>query len=145
MRKNIVAKVAHRAVSAGRAAAGLSAPVSVEVVHHMRGRLRLRAAVLKGDAAASTTAGRQLAPIAGVTSVAANPWTGSLLLKYDPKQLAPSDVIDVLARHGYVASPSSAGSRSNDRSADHLAQAIGRSITMALIERMATALIQAVV
>jgi hypothetical protein len=55
-----------------------------DIAHHVPGRLRLRSAALKRNVCASEEARRHLAQIEGVTSVRANPATGSVLLEYDP-------------------------------------------------------------
>jgi len=72
-------------------------PVALEfdLAHHLPGRLRLRSAVLKGNALASEEARRHLAQIDGVTSAWANPLTGSVLLEYDPNVISPTNVSDV--------------------------------------------------
>jgi len=84
------------------AAGDRSTALECYLAHHIPGRLRLRSAVLKGNAFAIEEARRHLAQIDGVTSVKANPSTGSVLLEYDPNVISPSKVSDVLATHGYA-------------------------------------------
>ena len=61
-----------------------------DLAHHLSGRLRLRSALLKGNARASEETQRHLAEIRGVTSARANPTTGSVLLEYDPDVISPA-------------------------------------------------------
>ena len=120
---------------------------TLELVHHVPGRLRLRSASLKGDARAGKEAGRRLAAIRGVTSVTANPCTGSLLLEYDTTVLPPRDIIGVLASHGYV--PAAAkdcidpGIDPWAGWADPLAGAVKDWVIGAVADRLALALIGA--
>ena len=62
--------------------------LQINLLHHIPGRLRFRSAALKGNACACEMARSRLNRIRGVTSVAANPITGSLLVEYDPATLA---------------------------------------------------------
>ena len=114
-----------------------------DVVHHLPGRLRLRSASLKGDARASEQARRALAAIEGVTSVAANPCTGSLLVEYDPTVLPPSDIIDVLAGHGYMPGAPDTGVEPDAGWTDQVAGAIKDWMIGAVADRLALALIGA--
>jgi hypothetical protein len=55
------------------------------VVHHIPGRMRIRAPFLKGAVAYSQQINELLAPIEGVEQVDFSPITGSVLLHYDPE------------------------------------------------------------
>jgi copper chaperone CopZ len=97
--------------------------LQVNLAHHLRGRLRLRSAALKGDVNASQDARIHLGRIAGVRSVAANPCTGSLLVKYDPTVLSPQRVIGVLAAHGCIVAAAQQSADRDNAWSDHLANA----------------------
>jgi hypothetical protein len=115
--------------------------LKVDLMHHLPGRLRLRSPALKGNSLASEEARANLAAINGVTSAAANPTTGSLLLQYDPATVAPERIIHVLAAHGFVTAEQSTareGSWTN-----RLATAAEGWILDALAERLVLAMIGA--
>jgi len=114
-----------------------------EIAHHVPGRLRLRSAVLKGNALASEEARRHLAQIVGVTSARANPSTGSVLLEYDPNVISPSNVSDVLATHGYALGASEVETEAGTGWADKLASGARDWMINALAERLALAMISA--
>lgn len=110
---------------------------------HIPGRLRFRSAALKGAPRAGEIARARLSRIKGVTSVAANPITGSLLVEYDPATLAPTRVIDALSNHGYVAAAEEQRTRGGGGWADRLASAVGGWIIDALAERLVWVMIGA--
>jgi copper chaperone CopZ len=120
-----------------------STALEFDLAHHLPGRLRLRSAVLKGNAFAIEEARRHLAQIDGVTSVKANPSTGSVLLEYDPNVISPSKVSDVLATHGYALGASEAETEAGAGWADKLASGARDWMINALAERLALAMISA--
>jgi hypothetical protein len=117
--------------------------VKLDLVHHLPGRLRLRSAELKGNARAGEEARHRLAAVEGVTSVQANPCTGSLLVEYNTTTLSPDNIIDVLASHGYVSETAEARGEPGAGWADRLASAVGNWIIGALADQLALALIGA--
>jgi hypothetical protein len=121
------------------------APVALEfdLAHHLPGRLRLRSAVLKGNALASEEARRHLAQIDGVTSARANPSTGSVLLEYDPNVISPTNVSDVLAAHGYVLRATEAETEAGAGWADRLASVVKDWVINALADWLVLAMISA--
>jgi hypothetical protein len=74
-------------------------------IHHVPGRLRLTAARFKGNPAALRVARRHVLAIDGVSDAAANPVTGSLLIRYERERLDPWTLWHGLARAGLVRSP----------------------------------------
>jgi len=120
-----------------------STALEFDLAHHLPGRLRLRSAVLKGNAFAIEEARHHLAQIDGVTSVKANPSTGSVLLEYDPNVISPSKVSDVLATHGYALGASEAETEAGAGWADKLASGARDWMINALAERLALAMISA--
>jgi hypothetical protein len=71
-------------------------------LHHVPGRLRLQTPQLQASKEAARTVCTTLAKLAGVTEASVNPTTGSLLIRYDQAQLAPSALWDALCRCGLV-------------------------------------------
>jgi hypothetical protein len=114
-----------------------------DIAHHLPGRLRLRSAVLKGNARACERAQHHLAQIGGVKQASANPITGSVLLGYDPNRLSPGEVTEVLAAHGYVLRAIEAETEAGDWWADRVASAVMDWVVNALAERLAVAMIAA--
>ena len=135
------------AVAAPNVAGARDFPASVklDIVHHVPGRLRLRSASLKGDAHARAReeTRRHLAAVRGVTSVTANPCTGSLVVKYDAALLPPSNIIDVLASHGYMLTVADKGIEPDGEWAGPLASAVKEWMISAVAERLVLALIGA--
>jgi copper chaperone CopZ len=119
------------------------AALEFDLVHHLPGRLRLRSAVLKGNTFASEEARRHLAQIDGVTSVRANPATGSVLLEYDPNVLSPDKATEVLAAHGCALRATEARTETGGKRADQLASAAMNWAINAIAERLAMAMITA--
>ena len=99
--------------------------------------------MLKGNAFAIEEARHHLAQIHGVTSVKANPSTGSVLLEYDPNVISPSKVSDVLATHGYALGASEVETEAGTGWADKLASGARDWMINALAERLALAMISA--
>jgi hypothetical protein len=116
-------------------------PMTFEIVHHVPGRLRLRSAAMKGNALTSENVRQQLAEIEGVISVAANPHTGSFLLKYHPPVVPRGNVAEVLASRGFIAQPAEEGTASASGLRDELLDALKSWVAKALAERLALAVI----
>jgi hypothetical protein len=114
------------------------------LAHHVAGRLRLKLGEPRRTTAALEAVRRDLAGIEGATTVTANPYTGSIVIEYDPKVLAPGRVLKVLARRGYrIANPAAttAGRPSAAPWTDGAARAVGRCLVDLAAERVALALL----
>jgi hypothetical protein len=122
-------------------AGGCPPVVKLDVVHRLPGRLRLRSAALKGDRRASEEMRGQLARIAGVRSVTANPGTGSLLLQYDPAELPPREIVELLRPQGCILGAVDEVGAPEPGWAHGLASAVGDWVISALAERLALAMI----
>lgn len=59
----------------------------IELAHALPGRVRLKLGRLKEDASLAGELQRALGGLEGVLLVEANPWSGSLLIHYDPNRL----------------------------------------------------------
>jgi hypothetical protein len=55
-----------------------------EIVHHVRGRVRMKIKAAKGDECLLEQIRQALAPIPGVRDISVNPATGSVIMYYDP-------------------------------------------------------------
>ncbi len=122
-----------------------AAAFEVSLAHHLPGRLRLRAAALKGNARSGETMKERLATIAGIRSVTVNPETGSLLLEYDPAAIAPDRIVALLASLGFVFSTAEAAEAGAEpRLLDRLMGAIKGWAFDALAEHLAFAIIGAI-
>ncbi len=65
-------------------------------VHDLPGRLRVRIPRLKGDAITANHLVNQVNQIAGISSVIANPVTGSILIQYDASIVNSATCLAVL-------------------------------------------------
>lgn len=109
----------------------------VQVVHHVPGRLRIRILRLKGSPGEAARVEAQIDSIRGVSNVAANAVTGSVVIHYDARgtrleAIAAALQLDALRAPG----PAGPG-------ASKIAQRVARSLLEALLERSAMALIAA--
>jgi|SRR6516165_5776135 hypothetical protein len=129
------------AAAMGRAEA---TPVYLDVAHRIPGRLRLRAAALKGDRRAMMEAQWVLQDIAGVRAVTANPYAGSLIIEYDPSIIGDSTLIEALSQHGYIVAPASPRAQELENKGQ-LVKAIGRSLLEALVERIAIGMVASMI
>jgi len=68
----------------------------LKVVHGLPGRVRLRAAKIKGNPALARQAQEKLAKVPGIRQVEAKPGTGSLLIHYDLDHLFSTASLEIL-------------------------------------------------
>jgi Heavy metal associated domain 2 len=117
-------------------------------VHHVGGRVRLKSAGLKHDRAAMEAACSRLAALSGATSVSSNPLIGSIVVNYDETVASPGSMAEALRRVGVIgAEPTSSGFSGAEpaSSSERLASTIVPRVFEFLLERLAVALIAAVV
>ena len=103
--------------------------LEIDVVHYLPGRLRLRSARLKGNARAGEEN--------------ANACTGSLLVEYDPAEVSPGKIIDVLATHGYISAAAEEETQPGSAWADQFAISVKDKMINVIAERLAVAMIGA--
>jgi hypothetical protein len=123
----------------------------MQCIHHIPGRLRVRVAGIKGDAQGASRLGCLLREVDGVTSVAANPLTGSVLVHYDPATLCMSAL---MARIPASEKPSRHGPTVRKRAVEpktlgqevirRIAAAAAKQVLEAAVERAVVALIAAI-
>jgi hypothetical protein len=117
-------------------------------IHHVPGRLRVCLAMIKHNRPAAATITAALAEIHGVTSVAANPVTGSVTVLYDRECFDPSMFWGTLHRLGYIDQTPCRGcdnfdiaDRPASTTGDYLAKAVLGSLLEQCVGRSAAALI----
>jgi hypothetical protein len=77
----------------------------LELVHHHPGRLRVRAASLRDNAALAERITRALEGIPGISQVTHNPKTGSVLVAYEPGLVEPDAIALRMAETAELISP----------------------------------------
>jgi hypothetical protein len=70
-------------------------------VHHVPGRLRLKAAEFRQNPSLLEAARRELIALRGVSSVSTNPLIGSILVEYDPLVSAPAALSEAMQKRGF--------------------------------------------
>ncbi len=79
--------------------------LALELVHHHPGRLRVRSAVLRDEAELSARVTSALDGIPGITKVAHNGRTGSVLVEYEPGLAEPTVIAERIAAAAELLSP----------------------------------------
>ena len=95
---------ASAAVSGPARQRGAHLDAVTQYIHHVPGRLRLQTQQLRDTRAAQAARDAALR-IAGVTEARANPITGSLIILYDRRRLAPSALWQALCGLGIARGP----------------------------------------
>ncbi|HZB91487.1 MAG TPA: hypothetical protein VE397_08605 [Stellaceae bacterium] len=128
--------------SASPAEAPPASPVLAEIVHHVPGRLHLRATSLKGNARASAAVHGRLQGVPGVTAVTVNSCTGSLVIEYDRKRLSLDGLLTRLGRRGVrAAAPGHVAAAGQSP----LPAVFGRVLAEALVQLIVVQLLAAIV
>lgn len=70
----------------------------VHIAHFLPGRVRLKVAALKGDAALAGRLAEAFGTVPGVNAIECNTVTGSALIRYDPRRIVEADAAAALAR-----------------------------------------------
>src|SRR5215467_2336119 len=108
-------------------------------VHHVPGRLRIKAAEFRENPSILDAACRELAGLPGVSSVSSNRLTGSILVEYDPLVLTPIALLEAMRGLGFpriALRASFPGSTDQTSLTDRLAGAAARSLFDWLVERL---------
>jgi copper chaperone CopZ len=120
----------------------------VHFIHHVPGRLRVKTATIKGRGVLADKAIAHLGALEGITSAAANPVTGSIVINYDAARMSAGRVLDSLRQGGYIQEVvdghperPAAGSRLAGRVGDTLLNKVIETV----VERSAVALIGALI
>jgi len=117
-------------------------------VHHVPGRLRMKAAEFRENPSILEAACRELAALAGVSSVSPNRLTGSILVEYDPTVSAPAAVVEAMQERGFPRiAPQASSPASTDRASltERLSEAASRGLLDCLVERVVVGAIAAVI
>jgi hypothetical protein len=70
-------------------------------VHHVPGRLRLKAAEFRQKPSLLEAARHELSALRGVSSVSTNQLTGSILVEYDPHVSPPAALSEAMQKRGF--------------------------------------------
>lgn len=107
-----------------------------EYMHHVPGRLRLRAATLRRDRDRAEAIEEMVKAIDGVAAVAVNLTTGSLTVVYDPSRLAPEEILRVLQRYGLTASRLQRNSVATAVRTNRMVGKMSRAVLYLVLEHM---------
>jgi copper chaperone CopZ len=120
----------------------------VQFIHHVPGRLRVKTATIKGRGIVADKAIAHLGGLEGITSVAANAVTGSIVINYDAAKIRADRVLDSLKQGGYIQEVTDAAFK-QPASAARIAGRVGDTLLTKLVEtvveRSAVALIGALI
>ena len=73
--------------------------------HVTPGRLRIKIPPVKGSPETGQKVERVVKNLEGVSSVAANPLTGNVLILFDPESVTHREIIERLVQQGYLEKP----------------------------------------
>ena len=115
-------------------------------VHHVPGRLRMKAAEFRENPSILEATRRDFAALPAVSSVSPNRLTGSILVEYDPLVSAPAALFAAMEERGFPQMPLSATAGAQSTSlTERLAEAAARSLFDWLVERLVAGAIAAVI
>lgn len=112
--------------------------------HHVPGRIRIRSAAVKHNAARAAALREWLESIAGVTAVETSTVTGSVLVRYNPAAADGDAIVRELRDQGWTTAPHAAPPRHPSTVQRRLAKAVAGKVAEYAIERAAIALIAAI-
>jgi hypothetical protein len=109
-------------------------PRIVQLVHATEGRVRLRLPWLRDHSDQAAALADHLARLDESVEVRVRPWTGSVLVTFDPERLDEARLVAAVRRHTRVAIVTRPGERSPEAAAEleRAARAGGSSLTRAL-------------
>ncbi|MBZ0154658.1 MAG: hypothetical protein K8I29_00395 [Alphaproteobacteria bacterium] len=70
-------------------------------IHNVPGRVRVKSPVVKRNATAADELKKMLSTLQGIATIDINLTTGSLLVNYNPKTVAYTEIVSLLQRKGY--------------------------------------------
>jgi hypothetical protein len=109
-------------------------------IHHVPGRLRVRASTFRCSPARVQTAIRAIEALDGVSSVTFNARAGSITVHYDPRRRGQHELLAAMEEAGCLQGarqPSTAGGTD-------VAELFGKAIFGALVQRTAQSLVAAI-
>jgi hypothetical protein len=86
--------------------------VSVEYLHALEGRLRVKVPEVKGVPTKAREIERQFGALRPIDRISANPVTGNVLIYYDARMTSTGEIVDALFAVGYLAARTSPASPS---------------------------------
>jgi hypothetical protein len=100
-------------------------------VHHVPGRLRIRAKAFQCDPAKARSLERQLRTMDGVLEVRHNERNGSLTIAYDPVSTAEREIMQTLSEAGCLP----LGGQGRTTAGSEMAAAFGKALLAALAQQ----------
>jgi copper chaperone CopZ len=120
----------------------------VHFIHHVPGRLRVKTATIKGQGVIADKAIAHLGGVQGITSAAANPVTGSIVVNYDAAKVSAERVLESLRQGGYIRDTVHAPllrPAAGPRIAERVSDTVLNKLIETMVERSAAALIGAII
>ena len=145
VRQHTLDNAVNRITTAGPAKSRFPAP---SYVHHVPGRLRIKAAEFRENSSILEAARCELATVPGVSSVSANRLTGSILVEYDPLALTPTALAGAMQECGFPGIALRASSPADTDQGfltERFAEAVAQSLFDRLVERLVVGAIAAVI
>lgn len=116
---------------------------ALRCAHHVPGRLRLKAAVSKGNQAALRTICCRVDAIAGIAAAISNPISGSVIAVYDPRALPPPAIEERLRALELLAREPERAPGTGGTWGDRLAEAVVRKLVAYAVEALTFAALDA--
>jgi copper chaperone CopZ len=98
-------------------------------MHNVPGRLRVKTPVIKGKELMAARIEGEISAIGGVTAVATNTVTGSIVINYDPLSVTHKAIVGELAKKGYFDYSKAV---TNDQYVHTAAHKAGRAVSKAV-------------
>jgi copper chaperone CopZ len=119
----------------------------INYVHHVPGRLRVKAPSLKGHDARAVRVKERLEALPGIIGVKVNKTTGSVTVKYDVDQQSHHALLDALHHDGLTIPPHAASAIPSRPSKQSIGRKVGDAVISkvleTILERTAIALVAA--
>ena len=98
-------------------------------MHNVPGRLRVKTPVIKGKELMAARIEGEISSIDGVTAVATNTVTGSIVINYDPISVTHKSIVSEMAKKGYFDYSKAV---TNDQYVHEAAHKAGRAVSKAV-------------
>jgi copper chaperone CopZ len=104
--------------------------------HEVRGRLRLKTPVLKGNKSLGEKIQDFLSVIPGIESVRTSTVTGSIIIHYDSKTISSREITDIVEEKGYFDKKKAVTSDQYwNHSLEKVGQTVGKVVFGAMVEK----------
>lgn len=106
-----------------------------QLMHHVPGRLRVRAAALRRNRDRAEEIDEMVKAVEGVSAAAVNLVTGSLTIVYEPDRVNPNAILAKLRQCGLTVSPVG-GNRARELRSETAAGRMGRAVLYLVLEHV---------